>query len=107
PPLPYTALFRSCHRRRGDQPRLHLLHLLTAASGTKRTSRNVGPFVRFRATADKHARVASAASVVNDPHVEILCAASTRVNVRIFYQPLTPPTSVGLLASPRGRVFPG
>src|SRR5215467_6246632 len=35
--------------------------------GTKRTWPDVGPFVRFRATADKHARVASTASVVNDP----------------------------------------
>jgi hypothetical protein len=35
--------------------------------GTKRTYRDDLLFVRFRATADKHARVTSAASVVNDP----------------------------------------
>src|SRR5262249_25144138 len=34
--------------------------------------------------------------------VEIVCAASERVNVSVFYQPLTPPTGLGLLASPRG-----
>ena len=38
-----------------------------SAYGTKRTSQDVGPFVRFRAKADIHARVASTASVVNDP----------------------------------------
>jgi MFS family permease len=38
-----------------------------SAFGTKRTWPDVGPFVRFRATADRHARVASTASVVNDP----------------------------------------
>jgi hypothetical protein len=37
-------------------------------------------------------------------HVEIVCAASARVNVRIFYQPLTAPAGLGLLgvASRRG-----
>jgi hypothetical protein len=35
--------------------------------GTKRTYRDGLLLVRFRATAVKHARVASAASVVNDP----------------------------------------
>jgi hypothetical protein len=44
-----------------------LLRLLTAVSGTNRTSQGVSSFVRFRAKADRHARVASAASVVNDP----------------------------------------
>jgi hypothetical protein len=39
-----------------------------SAPGTKRTSQDVGPFVRFRGK-DIHARVASTASVVNDPHV--------------------------------------
>jgi len=38
-----------------------------AAHGTKRTYRDGLLLVRFRTTADKHARVASAASVVNDP----------------------------------------
>src|SRR5438874_3700197 len=33
--------------------------------GTKRTSQNVGAFVRFRGAADKHARVASTALDVN------------------------------------------
>jgi hypothetical protein len=37
---------------------------------------------------------------------EILCAASARVNVRIFYQPLTPLTGLGLLASPPSRRDP-
>jgi hypothetical protein len=35
-------------------------------------------------------------------HIEILCAASARVNVSVLYQPLTPPSHLGLLASPRG-----
>jgi|GraSoiStandDraft_40_1057318.scaffolds.fasta_scaffold471838_2 hypothetical protein len=75
--------------------------------GTKRTSQDVGAFVRFRGAADKHARVASTALDVNDPHVEILCAASARVKVRIFYQPLTAPTGLGLLVAFRGGSFPG
>jgi hypothetical protein len=37
------------------------------AIGTKRTYRDDLLLVRFRATADKRARVASTASVVNDP----------------------------------------
>jgi hypothetical protein len=37
------------------------------ANGTKRTYRDDLLLVRFRATADIHARVASTASVVNDP----------------------------------------
>jgi hypothetical protein len=44
-----------------------LLRLLTAGIGTKRTCRNDLLLVRFRATADMHARMASTASVVNDP----------------------------------------
>jgi hypothetical protein len=44
---------------------------------------------------------------VDNRHVEIVCAASARVNVRIFYQPLTAPTGLGLLASPRGGALPG
>jgi hypothetical protein len=46
----------SATRRRGDRiaalTHLHLLHLLTTGFGTKWTSQDVGPFVRFRATAD-------------------------------------------------------
>src|SRR6476661_4440007 len=38
-----------------------------SANGTKRTYRDDLLLVRFRATADIHARVASTASVVNDP----------------------------------------
>jgi hypothetical protein len=34
---------------------------------------------------------------LDNRHVEIVCAASARVNVRIFYQPLTAPTGLGLL----------
>src|SRR5262249_16273950 len=39
---------------------------------------------------------------LNNRHVRIVCAASAHVNVSVFYQPLTPPTGLGLLASPRG-----
>jgi hypothetical protein len=35
------------------------------------------------------------------PHID---AASARVNVSVFYQPLTPPTGLGLLTSLRGGV---
>jgi hypothetical protein len=38
-----------------------------------------------------------AAGNFNNRHVGIVCAASARVNVRIFYQPLTAPTGLGLL----------
>jgi hypothetical protein len=38
-----------------------------SASGTKRTSQDAGPFVRFRGAADMRARVGSTASVANDP----------------------------------------
>jgi len=40
-------------------------------------------------------------------HVEIVCAALARVNVSAFCQPLTPPTDLGLLASPRAAGNPG
>src|SRR5262245_37940546 len=40
-------------------------------------------------------------------HVETVCAASARVNVRIFYQPLTPPTALGLLGIAPRRASPG
>jgi hypothetical protein len=43
-----------------------------------------------------------AAGDFDNRHVEILCAASAHVNVSVFYQPLTPPTGLGLLASPCG-----
>jgi hypothetical protein len=50
----------------------------------------------------------------DDRHVEVFCAASARVNVRIFYQPLTAPTGLGLLGvTPRrgfsrsGSAWPG
>jgi len=36
--------------------------------GTKRTSQDVGPFVRFRGEADLHGPLALPASVVNDPN---------------------------------------
>src|SRR5258708_30517040 len=36
--------------------------------------------------------------------LRILCAASAHVNVSVFYQPLTPPTGLGLLTSLRGGV---
>jgi hypothetical protein len=46
---------RRLARRRGDRiTRTVLLRLLTAACGTKRTYRNVCPFVRFRREADMH-----------------------------------------------------
>src|SRR6266852_3567531 len=38
-----------------------------SANGTKRTSQDVDPFVRFRAKADIHDGVASTASVADDP----------------------------------------
>jgi hypothetical protein len=41
----------------------------------------------------------------DDRHVEIFCAASARVNVRIFYQPLTAPTGLGLLGVTPRRGF--
>src|SRR5262249_28776779 len=47
-----------------------------------------------------------AAGNLDNRHVEILCAASAHVNVSVLYQPLTPPTGLGLLASPRGRQIP-
>src|SRR5215471_6951919 len=34
------------------------------------------------------------------------CAESARVNVSVFYQPLTPPTGLGLLALPRDGFLP-
>jgi hypothetical protein len=40
---------------------------LISGFGTKRTSQDVGPFVRFRGEADEHGHVASPASVTNDP----------------------------------------
>src|SRR5262249_36608561 len=46
-----------------------------------------------------------AAGNFNNRHVEILCAASARVNVRIFYQPLTAPTALGLLGVAPRRGF--
>ena len=53
----------------GDPQKVRIALFLRAyvPYGTKRTFQDVGPFVRFRATADIHARVASTASVVNDP----------------------------------------
>ena len=57
---------------RTDQPanvKKSLANPEPSTHGTKRTSQDVGPFVRFRATADRHARVASTASVVNDPEL--------------------------------------
>jgi hypothetical protein len=45
------------------------LRCINVANGTKRMSQDVGPFVRFRAKADRHARVASPASVVKDPEL--------------------------------------
>src|SRR5215469_3789072 len=53
------------------------------------------------------ARAQHAASNLNNRDVEILCAASARVNVSVLYQPLTPPTDLGLLASPRAAGNPG
>src|SRR5262249_46477834 len=41
---------------------------------------------------------------LDNRHVEILCAASARVNVSVPYQPLTPPAGLGLLASPSRQV---
>jgi hypothetical protein len=49
----------------------------------------------------------SAAGNFDNRHVEIVCAESARVNVSVFYQPLTPPTGLGLLASPRAAGNPG
>jgi hypothetical protein len=40
----------------------------------------------------------SAAGNLDNRHVEIVCAASARVNVSVFYQPLTAPTGLGLLS---------
>jgi hypothetical protein len=40
---------------------------LISGFGTKRTSQDVGLFVRFRSEADEHGHVASLASVTNDP----------------------------------------
>src|SRR5262249_7131610 len=42
---------------------------------------------------------------LNNRHVEILCAASAHVNVSVSYQPLTPPTGLGLLACSRRAPF--
>jgi hypothetical protein len=46
-----------------------------------------------------------AAGNLNNRHVEILCAASAHVNVSVSYQPLTPPTGLGLLACSRRAPF--
>jgi hypothetical protein len=48
---------------------VYVVHIAVheSANGTKRTYRDDLLFVRFRATADRHARVAWTASVVNDP----------------------------------------
>jgi len=43
---------------------------------------------------------------VPSTHVGIVCADSARVNVSVFYQPLTPPTGLGLLALPRDGFLP-
>ena len=52
------------------------------------------------------ARAQHAAGNLDNRHVEIVCAASPRVNVSVFYQPLTPPTGLGLLlALLRGGLF--
>src|SRR6516165_10525140 len=49
----------------------------------------------------------SAAGNLDNRRVEIVCAASAHVNVSVFYQPLTPPTGLGLLAlAPRRVSFP-
>ncbi len=50
---------------------------------------------------------AHAAGDFDNRHVEILCAASAHVNVSVLYQPLTPPTGLGLLALLRGGLYPG
>jgi hypothetical protein len=55
-------------RRRGDRIRTDFAAVRSVAIGTKRTYRDDLLLVRFRATADIHARVASTASVVNDPN---------------------------------------
>jgi hypothetical protein len=68
-----------------------------SANGTKRTSQDVGPFVRFRATADRHARVASTASVVNDP--QLTWAGSKSRSAARPGVILSPPSH-----DPRGRV---
>jgi hypothetical protein len=49
-------------------------------------------------------RAQHAAGNFNNRHVEIVGAAQIRVNVRIFYRPLTAPTGLGLLTTqgPRG-----
>jgi hypothetical protein len=44
-----------------------LLRCINVAIGTKRTSQDVGPFVRFRGEADIQQRGTSRASVANDP----------------------------------------
>jgi hypothetical protein len=54
----------------------------------------------FRELAEKDTKAGN----LNNRHVEILCAASARVNVSVFYQPLTPPTGLGLLTWLRGGV---
>jgi hypothetical protein len=57
---PYLVVAQYCMSRRS-------LRLLTTAYGTKRTYRDDLLLVRFRATADLHARVASTVSVAIDP----------------------------------------
>jgi hypothetical protein len=55
------------------------------------------------------AQRATSAGNLDNRHGEIVCAALAHVNVSVFYQPLTPPSSLGLLASPRaaGNSRPG
>jgi len=78
----------------------------TSQIGTPRHSHSAGaPFARagqiFKREADGCAPSAQhAAGNLDNRHVEIVCAASARVNVSVFYQPLTPPISIGLLTSP-------
>src|SRR6266581_2959634 len=47
-----------------------------------------------------------AAGDFDNRHV-VLCAASAHVIVSVFYQTLTPPTGLGLLALLRGGLYPG
>src|SRR5215468_2852559 len=49
-------------------------------------------------------RALRATGNLDNRHVEIVCAASAHVNVSVLYQLLTPPSGLGLLASPSRQV---
>jgi hypothetical protein len=63
---------------------------------TRRIGR--GPRAQRGSTAPR-ARAHHAAGNLDNRHVRIVCAALARVNVSVFYPPLTAPTGLGLLAA--------